>query len=178
MKEANTFFNGLLDSGSNFNKCKLGRVVKFNAAEMKADIQPLPSGENSLLINVPVMTFVSKSFYVRLPIEVGDMVLVVFADNDLDNILLGGDNKATERKHDLSDAICIGGVLSFTGGLPGQYGEDLVLAKRDNSAKVVIKKDGNIDIQGQTINISASSDVNISAGGDVNVDGSFVKLNS
>lgn len=178
MKEANVFFNNLLASGSEFNKCKLGKVVKFNPTEMKADIQPLPSNENSLLINVPVLSFISNTFYVRVPLEVGDMVLVVFADSDLDNILLGGDNKATDRKHDLSDAICIGGVIPFTKSLPGEYGKDLVIAKRDNNAKIVIKKDGSIELYGQTVNIRSAGDVNITAGGNVNVDGSLIKLNS
>lgn len=178
MKEANAFFNSLLDSGAEFNKCKLGKVVKFNAAEMKADIQPLPSNENSLLINVPVMTFMAKSFYIRIPLKPGDMVLVLFADNDLDNILLGGDTRATDRKHDLSDAVCIGGVMPFTATLTEDHAEDLILAKKDSTAKVVIKDSGDIELYGQSVKIEAANDVNISAGGNVNIDGSLINLNS
>ena len=178
MKEANAFFNSLLDSGTEFNKCKLGKVVEFNAAEMKADIQPLPSNESSLLINVPVMTFIAKSFFIRMPLKPGDTVLVLFADSDLDNILLGGDNRATDRKHDLSDAVCIGGIMPFTTTLPGDNADDLVLAKRDSSAKVVIKDSGDIELYGQNVKIEASSDVNIKAGGNVNIDGGLIKLNS
>lgn len=157
MKEANKFFNGMMDNGKDFNKCKVGQVVKFDAGKMKADIQPLPSSENSLLINVPVMTFLSGSFFIKIPLEVGDTVLVLFADNDLDDILLGGDSNATGRKHDLSDAICIGGINLFNESLGGDSTE-LTLGTKDLKGMLSISKDGEISIKGEKITISGKNE--------------------
>ena len=147
MEAANDFFNNIIDNSKDFNTVKLGKVVKFDPVKMKADIQPLPSGDSSLLINVPVMTFKTGSFFIRLPLEVGDIVLVLFADNDLDNILLGGDNIATGRKHDLSDSICIGGITLFTERLSKDHGDDLIITNKDLTSKIVLSKNDGIEIK-------------------------------
>ena len=164
MESANEFFSNMMSSGKNFNKCKVGKVVEFDAKKMKANIQPLPSESNSLLINVPVMTFKTGSFFIRLPLEVGDIVVVLFADNDLDNILLGGDNLATERKHDLSDSICIGGITLFAEKLTDEHTDDLVIGTKDMKANLTITKNGDININAENISIKAKNRADVNGG--------------
>lgn len=164
MEEANKLFNGIANNGQDFNKVKLGKVVKFNAEEMKAEIQPLPSEDNSLLINVPVMTFQTGSFFIRLPLKAGDVVIVLFADSDLDNILLGGDSEATTRKHDLSDSVCIGGVTLFTEKLTSKHKDDLVIANKDLSSKVVLKENGDLIIEGKNVFLGEGAEEGIPLG--------------
>ena len=172
MKVANEFFNKMLSEGYNFNKVKLGKVVEFDALKMKAKIQPLPSEEHSLLINVPVMSFITKDFYIRLPLKKDDIVVVLFSDNDLDNILLGSDNKETDRKHDLSDSICIGGIIPFTEEFTDDNEDDLIISHRENTAKIVIKENGDILVKtDENINFEAGKNIKLKASMDIFLEG-------
>lgn len=144
------FFNML--SGNltgQINSCMLGKIEKFDPTTMKAQVVPLVK-DKPMLIEVPVSFMKAGPFIIRPPYKRGDMVLIVFADADIDNILLTGDvsEPNTNRGHSMDDAIVVGGIMPFTGSLPGEHAEDLIIAKSDLSAKIVISQEGNITIQG------------------------------
>ena len=103
-----------------------------------------------LLIEVPVSFIKAGPFVIRPPYKKGDIVLVVFADEDIDNVLLSGSvsEPNSTRKHSLDDAIIVGGIMPFTQTLPNEHIEDLVIAKDDFTTKIVVKEDGEIIIQG------------------------------
>ena len=148
------FFNKLSGSLVNeINSCMLGRIETFDASKMKANVVLLvknKDGNKPMLIEVPVSFIKAGPFFIRPPYKKGDIVLVVFADEDIDNVLLSGDisEPNSTRKHSLDDAIVVGGIMPFTQALPNEHIEDLVIAKDDFTTKIVVKEDGEIIIQG------------------------------
>ncbi|WP_132995846.1 Gp138 family membrane-puncturing spike protein [Sporanaerobacter acetigenes] len=147
------FFNKLSENMLNrINKCMLGKIETFNPTTMKASVIPLvrDKDENKpILIEVPVSFMKAGSFLIRPPYKAGDIVLVVFADEDIDNVLLSGNisDPNSTRKHSLDDAIIVGGIMPFTTTLPSEHRNDLVIAKDDFTAKIVITEDGGILIK-------------------------------
>ena len=140
------------------NNCMMGKIEKFDGETMKADVMPLvrvksKAGELeevSMLIEVPVSFLKAGPFVIRPPYKEGDIVLVVFADNDIENVLLSGDtsNPNSTRKHSLDDAIVVGSIMPYTVTLPGKHLDDLIIAKDDFTTKIVLKENGHIIVQG------------------------------
>ena len=140
----------------------LCKIVSFDPQKMKASVQPMQKGL-PMIEHVPVALQKAGPFFIRVPFERDDIVVVVFADTIIDRqVNTGADAKEEgDRKHDLSDAIVVGGISPFNSPLPAEAG--LVIAKKDLSAKIVIQPNGNIIVE-------TNSNVNIDADGNVNID--------
>lgn len=113
MSEFVKFLDGIIEERvSEIHTCMPARVVKFDEATGKVDVQPLfnrklKNGNTvpyPMLVGLPVLKRKTKPglepitdipFY-----EKGDIVLVAFAERALDGV--------GARKHDLSDGIVIG----------------------------------------------------------------------
>ena len=54
MKNINEYFNNMRADIDRMNICKLAKVVKFYPETNKADVLPLPTSENAMVLNVPV----------------------------------------------------------------------------------------------------------------------------
>lgn len=106
-----------------------------------------------MVINVPVATVRSKDFVIYYPLDVDDIVILIFADNDIDNILLGEDSIETERGHDISDCICIGGITLLNETLEVNEKDALVIQNISNTAKINVKSDGKIKIEAAEIEL-------------------------
>lgn len=163
MDSANDFFSNLVGGMSNqINGAMVGRIERFNASEMKADILPLikdsDGSQLGLLIEVPVSMLRAGGFVIRPPYKKGDIVLVVFVDRDMDNFLLSGKPSMpnSTRKHSLDDAVVVGSVLPFTQALPSGHADDLVIGTDDFSSKIVMQANGNIVIDGRNVTIKGS----------------------
>lgn len=155
-RHANNFFEDFKKNiAGETNVCKMAKVVKFYPDTMKVDVMPLPSEDNSMIINVPVATVRSKDFVIYYPLEVDDIVILIFADNDTDNILLGEDSIETERGHDISDCICIGGITLLNDSLEVDEKDALVMQNISNTASISIKKDGEIKIKAKNFKVEA-----------------------
>lgn len=155
-RHANNFFEDFKKNiAGETNVCKMAKVVKFYPETMKVDVLPLPSEDNSMIINVPVATVKSKDFLIYYPLEVDDIVILIFADNDTDNILLGEDSIETERGHDISDCICIGGITLLNDTLEVDEKDALVMQNISNTASISIKKDGDIKIKAKNFKVEA-----------------------
>ena len=155
-RHANNFFEDFKKNiAGETNVCKMAKVVKFYPETMKVDVLPLPSEDNSMIINVPVATVRSKDFLIYYPLEADDIVILIFADNDTDNILLGEDSIETERGHDISDCICIGGITLLNDTLEVDDKDALVMQNISNSASISIKKDGDIKIKAKNFKVEA-----------------------
>lgn len=155
-RHANNFFEDFKKNiAGETNVCKMAKVVKFYPETMKVDVMPLPSEDNSMIINVPVATVRSKDFLIYYPLEVDDVVILIFADNDTDNILLGEDSIETERGHDISDCICIGGITLLNDTLEVDEKDALVMQNISNTASISIKKDGDIKIKAKNFKVEA-----------------------
>lgn len=168
MSEAMSFFEKIMGNVTDgVNSCILGRIEKFNASTMKADISPLVKvrfkdgtlEDQSLLIDVPVSFLKAGPFVIRPPYKVGDMVVVVFADRDIENTLISGAKSEPNslRQHSLDDAIVVGSLMPFNITLPGAHSDDLIIAKDDFSSKVVLKENGDIIIQGNNVFLGSDS---------------------
>lgn len=155
-RHANNFFEDFKKNiAGETNVCKMAKVVKFYPETMKVDVMPLPSEDNSMIINVPVATVRSKDFLIYYPLKVDDIVILIFADNDTDNILLGEDSIETERGHDISDCICIGGITLLNDTLEVDEKDALVMQNISNTASISIKKDGDIKIKAKNFKVEA-----------------------
>lgn len=173
-KDTNAAFNKFMDSFSQSMAestvvARIGKVKKYDPKNMSCEVMPLPSEDNSLLINVPVAGIRSKDFVAYYPLQADDYVVLLFMDGDIDQILLGQDKADTKRGHDISDCIAIGGISLINDELKIEDSNSLCLQTMDKKASVVIKDNGdmkvkaeNLDIKGQSIKIDAPK-INISS---------------
>ncbi|CDZ74874.1 conserved domain protein [Peptoniphilus sp. ING2-D1G] len=155
-RHANNFFEDFKKNiAGETNVCKMAKVVKFYPETMKVDVMPLPSEDNAMIINVPVATVRSKDFLIYYPLKADDIVILIFADNDTDNILLGEDSIETERGHDVSDCICIGGITLLNDSLSIDDPDSLIIQNISNTAKIIVKENGDIDIKCKHFKVEA-----------------------
>lgn len=139
------------------------RVESFDAASMRADIQPLlrapihlDTGEIewaqlARISNVPVLMPFAGGRRVRLPVAVGDIVLVVFCDFNLDQWKAGAGQAdplgvvepSVYGMHGLSGAVAIPGLLS-----PGGAGTD----------SIEVQADGTVVVNGGSSRVARSGD--------------------
>jgi hypothetical protein len=154
---ASQFFDRMLSNfRSSIHTCLIGRIERFDPVKMQADVQPLFYDEQNhapmpLLLSVPVAPQKAGGFFIRMPYKKGDLVVVVCAQQDIDEITLKGEMKQhnSGRKHDLSDAIVVCGFHPFSLKLPEEHKEDLLFATEDMKAKFVITKDRQILIHAE-----------------------------
>ncbi|MBW2672329.1 MAG: hypothetical protein JRD89_02785 [Deltaproteobacteria bacterium] len=140
--------DSLKEHASQLHVAFLAMVVRFNAREMWADIQPLEIGL-PLITKVPVAIQRAGPFYFRVPYQPGDIVVAVCSDTGIDKMITTGlpDLPLGKRRHKLDDAIIIGGITPFTNPLPAEETDSVILAKRDLSAKIILRPDNNIIIE-------------------------------
>lgn len=155
MKSVNDFFNNFKDDINRINVCKVGKVVKFYPEVNKADVIPLPSEENAIVLNVPVAHVRSRDFFIYVPLKEGDKVILVFMDGDTDSILFDEDKKTTERTHDISDCVCIGGITLFNENLKVADKESLCIQNKEGTGAVILKENGDILIKAKNFKVSA-----------------------
>ena len=161
-KDTNAAFNKFIDSFSKSMAestvvARIGKVKNFDPKNMFCEVMPLPSENNSLVINVPVAGIRSKDFVAYYPLQADDYVVLLFMDGDIDQILLGQDKADTDRGHDISDCIAIGGISLIKDSLNIADIEALCIQTMDKKASLVMKKDGSISIKANKITIDAPS---------------------
>lgn len=155
MKSVNDFFNNFKDDINRINVCKVGKVVKFYPEVNKVDVIPLPSEENAIVLNVPVAHVRSRDFFIYTPLKEGDKVILVFMDGDTDSILFDEDKKTTERTHDISDCVCIGGITLFSESLKVADKESLCIQNKEGTGAVILKENGDIFIKAKHFKVNA-----------------------
>lgn len=137
MTNATDFFNqykkGIV---SGLYTSAIAQIVAYDAVTNKADIKLLP-GEN-LIKSVPVGMPQTKDFYIRLPYSIGDHVLVVFSQRDIDPILFANGKIPSERMLAIDDAIIVCGINLFTQPLPATDTDKLVIGQKDDTAKIIM----------------------------------------
>lgn len=104
-----------------------GKVVRYDAATQKADVQPLikerytdESGamqarELPVIPAVPVQFPGAGGYRITFPVATDDVGLVVFSEASLDKWLVSGGtvDPADDRRHDLTDAVFLPGLRDF-----------------------------------------------------------------
>lgn len=116
--------------------CIPGRVVTYDPVTQRADVQPLIKKEYrdgvvlspAVIYGAPVVFPTAGTGILSMPVVTGDTVLLLFSERSIDlwvNSLADGNGKAQEvqpqdnRKHSLSDAICLVGVSPYSLALGG-----------------------------------------------------------
>ena len=132
------------------------KIVKYNAEEMRADIQLLAKqelGEEEvempLILEVPVSHFKAGSFIIRPAYSKGDVVQVLFNERAIDNLLVSNRPESVEfkRKHSFDDATIIGGLKTEReSDYPSANQEDFLIYNTETEEKITIKKAGGIEL--------------------------------
>ena len=163
MSDTINFLESLIEERlADLHTCMFAKIVSYDPVENSATVQPLHKrkfkGENPInlpiIANVPVMSLVTGDFFIRIPYKKDDVVLLVFSERSYDSIInLGVDQDETKRKHNLEDAVVIGGINLFSNNLSSTNSNDMLIAKKDMSSKVVIQANGNIVIEASNISL-------------------------
>jgi hypothetical protein len=162
--------------------CLPGRVERYDATQRRADVKPLLKASyvdaagarraDSLPVvpSVPVVFPGAGGFTLTFPVQPGDTVLLVFADESLDRWLArGGEVDPGEvRPHDLSNAVALVGLQDFAHALAA-HADNVVLGKSDG-ARVELTPSGNVVLNGGTARVAREGDA-------VSVDLSGMTLN-
>lgn len=148
--------SGLLD----VHTCLPARIEKYDEETQKADIAPLlkkkykfedTAVDLPVIANVPVQwpSANDGAAFIHLPLKVGDLGWVVFAERSIDTWLAGeGDSVSPEdpRHHHLSDAIFMPGGLPFKKALTISSADNMIL--KNNNMTIEIDPSGKIKIEG------------------------------
>ena len=140
------------------------KIISYDADKQEAAVQPLinrlyhddDSEIQPTIAAVPVIFPSAATGSLTFPIGVGDIVLLIFSEQSLDNWLFS-DGKASvdpedHRRFHYSDAIAIPGLYPFKKA-PGGSNTDVVLRFNIGTAsenKISLKPNGDIDIDTPT----------------------------
>jgi hypothetical protein len=176
-----------------------GVIVSFDAETRLAKVKPaiamkvISLGEVKyinlpIIENVPVCLPHSRSagLYITVPVKANDECLLIFSQRAIDNfVLFGGiqtppanDSLSTTspRHHDLTDAICIPGIITMTQALTGWNQDAIEIRNGAGTSKLSVYTD-KIDANTATVNIVAG-DINITGHvevtGDIHSSGDIV----
>lgn len=169
---ANQFFNDIIKNAQDMYVARMGKIVNFYPETQKVDVMPWPSEDNAIILNVPVSTLRTKDFLMYYPFEPDDMVVLLFADNDTEDIKLGVDKAQTERGHAITDCIALGGFTRLNETLEVDYPEEMVIQNLKNEVALTVKKDGDLDIKYKNLKehtLENTAEINVSENGNINV---------
>jgi len=139
-----------------------GRVEKYNTQEQKADIKPLL--KHSIVLqngteiepeslpvipNVPVLFPRGAGFFVSMPINKGDFVMLLFCEKSLDRFMHGAGNETDPvllHNHSLSDAVALPGLYPFSKKIKDISDQEMVIGQDKGGMQIHITNDGSIDI--------------------------------
>lgn len=159
------------------------KVTAYDGGKQTVDVQPLVKRmedgtyqSQPPILAVPILCGFAGGYAQRIEYKAGDIGVVVYCDNDIDNAVDTGDEGEpnTERNHSATDAVFLGCICPGTknNGLPG---DSFSLGTDDGSVVFSITRNG-IEIAGNLIvegNLTVSGD--ISATGDIMAGGVSLK---
>lgn len=142
---------GLLDT----HTALPGIVQKYNAATQLADIQLVVSrmqAEDGLTVTIPVLPDVplihprSGTAIMHLPIAVGDSVLVLFCERNIDDWRRTGlpGDAPDDRRHHYSDPVALVGLYPDSESIALDQGDETGITIQCGNRKIVIKNNGQI----------------------------------
>lgn len=145
---------------NNLHTALICKITKVDLVKMKASIKPLNKKKFKekdpvdlpLIENVPISIITAGDFYIRPPYQVGDLVIAVFSERRIDEIMnFAKDTGRGQRKHSLDDAIIVGGINPFSNNLKTDNLNDLVISNKDDNSHVMLQQNGDIRIKGNNI---------------------------
>ena len=148
--------------GNDINVMMVGIIQSYDENSKMATIIPqhfIPKQniEYTPLVNVSIGFFSMGGFTIKVKPKVGDRLLILFCDYDIDNLLINGTKKnKTERTHALEDAIVLPLSINFLNEA-SNVTQDLVIQKEGTSAYVKITQDGGIVLDGTSIKLGENA---------------------
>lgn len=130
-------------------------VLSFDANKQTVTVQPLirekiidrKTGtvqwlQLPVLVDVPVCFPQAGNYVLTMPVQAGDEVLIVFADQSIDSwwTSAGIQNWIDRRRHDLSDAIAVIGINSQPNTIQDISTDSAEFRNKSNNVKVKIKE--------------------------------------
>lgn len=173
------------------------RITGVNNLEtLSVNVQPIvndlytdgTADEFPDILNVPLIMPGSRKALVSFPVEIGDTVLLVFAQRSMDNFKLGAGRPTTpndSRKNDLQDAIAIPGLFPFgtssnrasTRKYPHNPKDVVVVANiGGNECEVRLATSGDITLNTEfQVNVNAK-DINLTATNAIAIKGASMSI--
>jgi hypothetical protein len=140
---------------SQYNFCTPAEVVSYDFRQQRAAIRPTIAKRfvdgvtipPPIIENVPVVFPRAGGASLTMPVNIGDTVLALFADRNIENWLNGGGIQEPKARgmHSLNDAIAIAGLIPFVAGSLAENNEDVLLTYQN--AKVRLKQSGEVQVQ-------------------------------
>ncbi len=144
--------------------CMPGKIETYDfkkqQASVKIDMKELYDNGDTIdypvVSGVPVVFMASGGASITMPVNRGDPCLLIYADRDMSNWLLGGSGQKPDstRMHNLSDAIAIMGLFPFNSQARAENNTDVLI--KYSGSKIVLKPNG-------IINIETTNDINVKA---------------
>ena len=177
------FLNFLIDKAiSRINTVLPAKITKYDFKTRKCSVKPLLNYisqdgqeiELPIINNVPLKTISSGGAIINLPVSIGDFVEIRFCQRSLEEWLSNGKQVTPDdpRTHDLTDAFASYGLNPFNVISPASNNEDVEIIYAGKT--IALKKNGDIIINGNNVNITATS-VNIEAN-QANIKSTDIKL--
>jgi len=153
-----------------------GRVKSYDATKQVADIElmitrQVPTGGTEdadvvetipVLPSVPVLFISAGSFFISVPLQENDPVLVIFCERDINHYRATGNvgDPSTPQTHGLNGAVCIPcNFGQYTNTIQDVSSTDMVLGKDSGTANITITA-STIEVGGSTDAAALASKVN------------------
>jgi phage gp45-like len=144
-----------ITTSSNIRVCLPARInsydYKTQKASVKIDLKEQYSNDFSVdypvISGVPVVFPASGGASITMPVNQGEPCMLIFADRDISNWLIGGtdQNVSSNRMHTLTDAIALVGLKPFNKAGFAENNTDMLIAF--SGSKVRLKPNGIIEIE-------------------------------
>lgn len=167
---------------SKINTMFVGIVSGVDYSRNRYDVQPIIKTkaindeyiDKALIIKCPMSFTKTKSFYIRAPYEVGDIVYIGCNKESVDVALTGSVTLANTEEYRYlfreMDGVILGGVMNdIEPELSSDNLSDFIIQNRDNNDVIILQKTGGAKIKTSSQITLDTPVTNIT--GDVNIEG-------
>jgi len=151
------------------NTCRVGVLTQVDLPRLRCNVllKGLLQGQQVELFEVPIAVQTYHGSALIVAPKVGDIVLVAFTKQDLEQQLLNRDVVPVNERHQfsLNNAVVIAGLYTLA-DTPPAVGEDEVLLHHVSGTEYRIRQTGDIEIthhSGAGITISGDGAISITA---------------
>lgn len=154
-----TISTGFIESIDTENKNFVNVQQTFK--QVYNDINEKEKSQDRAVINhVPILSLRGNGFYIRMPIQKGQPVLLLFCERSIDNYL-ETDGKSTiepgeNRMFDENDCFAFPVMVTKKNNIPDDNPNDLVIAHENGNISIILKTNDEIDIKATKVNLQTS----------------------
>lgn len=151
-----TISTGFIESIDTENKNFVNVQQTFK--QVYNDINEKEKSQDRAVINhVPVLSLRGNGFYIRMPVQKKQPVILFFCERSIDNYL-ETDGKSTiepgeNRMFDENDCFAFPVMVTKKNNIPDDNPNDLVIAHENGEISVILKTNNEIDIKATKVNL-------------------------